>query len=93
MPRTSGNRGGGGRFRVTDDAVVTVGTDVQGGAWYSSKCDKEKRKRRRDTKGPSSSSSENDILVDDSVTRLFRSRYSCSDRRGEGRPYEILSYL
>ena len=29
MPRTSGNRGGGGRFRVTDDTVVTVGTDVQ----------------------------------------------------------------
>jgi hypothetical protein len=28
MPRISGNRGGGGRFRVTDDTVVTV-ADLQ----------------------------------------------------------------
>ncbi len=29
MTRTSGNRRGGGRFRVTDDTVATIGTDVQ----------------------------------------------------------------
>jgi hypothetical protein len=29
MPRTSGNRGGEGRFRVTDNTVVTVGADHQ----------------------------------------------------------------
>ena len=30
MPTTtSGGRTGGGRFRVTDDLVVTIGTDVQ----------------------------------------------------------------
>ena len=48
MLRTSGNRGGGGRFRVTDDTVVTVGTDVQVRAEHVTALNATKKKESAD---------------------------------------------
>jgi hypothetical protein len=97
MLRTSGNRGGGGRFRVTDDTVVTVGTDVQVRAEHVTALNATKKKESADEtrKGHCRRVKKMMYWWMTEYPDYFKvgTRYSCSDRRGEGRPYEILSYL